>query len=101
MEGITINLKDFDDMLLNMFSIFNKYTKPEGDCCTSSRRESRQYEYKIKILINGKDEHVCTEKASSKALAELYFRDSMRAEAVPEDCRKWSYYEILNITRKE
>lgn len=74
---------------------------PGDNCCTYNRTDSKEYTYEIKILLDGKNERVCTEKASSKGLAELFFRDSMRAEAVPEDCRKWKYYEIVSITRKD
>ena len=80
---------------------FNTYKAPDDNCCTDTKHKSKQYRYEIRFIIDGKDEHVCNQAASSKGLAELFFRDSMRAGAVPEDCRKWKYYEITSITRKD
>lgn len=93
---------DFDTFCKNFVNeAFNTHKAQDDNCCTNAMHKSKQYQYEIKFLIDGKDEHVYIEKASSKALAELFFRDSMRDEAVPEDCRKWKYYKILSITRKD
>lgn len=103
-EGITINLKDIKETFEKMWKEeSNKYTKRDesGPAYRSWESKKVQNQYEIKFIMDGKNECTWVESASSKEAAELYFRMAMRAEAVPEDYRKWKYYEILSITRKD
>lgn len=68
------------------------------NCCTESRRTSKEYKYIVTFLLDGR-EKTLTQKGPSIEQVKTYFNNLMR-EFCPNEFSGWNSLEILSVKRR-
>lgn len=71
----------------------------EENCCVENRRTSKEYQYIVTFLLDGR-EKTLTQKGPSIEQVKVFFNNLMR-EFCPNEFRGWNNLEIISIKRRE